>query len=73
MRGDALEKGHTFFGMCLKESNCNGVPAHLSNNTCERQLAQEKLSGLLKVPDLSKRAHAGAGSAFFYWTPCLKH
>ena len=44
--------------------------AHLSNDAGEGQFAQEKLSGLLKVPNLPKRAHSGAGAAFFYWTSC---
>jgi hypothetical protein len=43
---------------------------HLSNNSSEGQLAQEELGGLLKVPNLSKRTHAGTGAAFFYGTPC---
>ena len=43
---------------------------HLSNNARKRQLAQQELRRLLKVPNLSKRTHAGTGAAFFYGTPC---
>jgi hypothetical protein len=49
-----------------------GGRPHLSNNAGKGQLAQEQLRGLLKVPNFPKRAHAGAGAAFFYRTSCLE-
>ena len=45
--------------------------AHLTNNAGKWQLAQEKLRGLLKVPNLPQCTHTGASAAFPYGTPCL--